>query len=212
LIAALPIMVINVGHSAMSFPLIGTIDFGILFPLIITPLAIVGAANGFNMLAGYNGLEAGQGIIIVFTMAYVSWTRSNGRLAVIGLCMVFALIGFYYYNRYPAKIFPGDTMTYSVGALIAIMAILGNTEKVALILFIPYFIEFMLKLRGGFHKESFAKVNDQGTLDLVYSKIYGLEHAAIVFLKKLNFRSTENNVIYTLFGFQFIFVIISLSV
>ena len=39
--------------------------------------------------------------------------------------MVAALLGFYLYNKYPAKVFPGDSMTWAIGALIAGMAILG---------------------------------------------------------------------------------------
>ena len=62
--------------------------------------------------------------------------------------MVGALIGFYIYNKFPAKVFPGDILTYSVGALIAGMAILGNFEKIAVFVFIPYIIETILKSRG----------------------------------------------------------------
>ncbi|GAG45648.1 unnamed protein product, partial [marine sediment metagenome] len=53
LIAALPIMVINVGQTEMILPIIGLVNFGLIYPLIIIPIAIVGASNGFNMLAGY---------------------------------------------------------------------------------------------------------------------------------------------------------------
>jgi len=67
-------------------------------------------------------------------------------------------------------------MTYSVGALIAIVAILGNIEKFALFLFIPYFLEFILKARGKFKKESFAEVQEDGSLKLK-EEIYGLEHS-----------------------------------
>lgn len=60
LFAAMPMMVINAGQTTMTLPLIGRVDWGILYPLVIVPVGIVGASNAFNMIAGYNGLEAGM--------------------------------------------------------------------------------------------------------------------------------------------------------
>src|SRR4030042_5514706 len=53
---AIPLMVINAGESVMSIPIFGSVDFGIIYPLVIIPIGVVGAANGFHMLAGFNGL------------------------------------------------------------------------------------------------------------------------------------------------------------
>ena len=144
IIAALPIMVINAGHTEMLLPLIGAVDFGIIYPLIIIPIGIVGASNGFNMLAGYNGLEAGMGIIILSIMSFIAWQNNLGWVSILALCMVFSLLAFLIYNKYPAKIFPGNSLTYAAGALIAIVAVLGNMEKIALILFIVL-IYFVIK-------------------------------------------------------------------
>jgi UDP-N-acetylglucosamine--dolichyl-phosphate N-acetylglucosaminephosphotransferase len=210
LFAAFPIMVVNAGHSTMSIPLIGFVDFAFIYPLFIVPLAIVGASNGFNMLAGYNGLETGQGILILSTLAYIAWKSQQGWISLIALCMVFSLVAFFLFNKYPSKVFPGDTLTYSVGALIALVAIFANAEKAALVLFIPYFIEFFLKLRGKFKKESFAKLDENQNLILPYEKIYGLEHLSILFLRKFTTKVTENKVVYSLFTFQLFFIIIVL--
>jgi UDP-N-acetylglucosamine--dolichyl-phosphate N-acetylglucosaminephosphotransferase len=202
---ALPIAVINAGHATMNFPFIGAIDFGLFYPLIFIPLAIIGTSNGFNMIAGYNGLEAGMGIIILTTLTIMTYLTGNTYVALVGACMIAALFAFYFYNRYPAKIFPGDTLTYPVGALIAIMAILGNVEKYALILFIPYFIELILKARGKLIKESFAKVEEDGSLVNQYDKWYGLEHIVIDFLRKMKVASTEKNVVFYLLCIQLFF-------
>src|SRR3989344_2780262 len=79
-----------------------------------------------------------------------------GRIAVIiAACAFMALLAFFIFNKHPAHIFPGDTLTYPIGTIIAIIAILGNIEKFALILFIPYLIEGLLKARGKMQKESF---------------------------------------------------------
>ena len=209
LLATIPMIVINAGTSQTTLPFLGTTDIGILYALIIVPLAITGAANGFNMIAGYNGLEAGQGIIILSFLSYVAWLNNAGWVAILGGCMVATLFAFYLFNKCPAKIFPGDTVTYSVGALIAIVAITGNIEKAALIVFVPYIIELILKLRGKLQKESFAKVNKDGSLSLKYNKIYGLEHFVIWFRTKLNKKTYERDVVASIFLIQFIFIIIA---
>jgi UDP-N-acetylglucosamine--dolichyl-phosphate N-acetylglucosaminephosphotransferase len=48
---AIPLMVINAGESSMNLPIFGSVNFGLIYPIILVPLGIVCAANGFNMLA-----------------------------------------------------------------------------------------------------------------------------------------------------------------
>jgi len=207
LCAAVPLMVINAGESTM----VG-INFGLFYPLFLIPLGIIGATTTFNFLAGYNGLEASQGILILFSLALVTWFTGNSWLSVISLVMVFCLIAFYLFNKYPAKIFPGDVLTYSVGALIAVIAILGDIEKIAVFFFIPYILETCLKLRGKLKKQSFAKINEDESLEMPYEKFYGLEHVAIYFLKKIkkNHKVYEKEVVYIINGFQILIIILGL--
>jgi UDP-N-acetylglucosamine--dolichyl-phosphate N-acetylglucosaminephosphotransferase len=206
LFAAVPLMVINAGTSSMSIPFLGTVNFGILYPLFLIPLGVIGTTTTYNFLAGYNGLEAGQGILVLGFLSYVAYVTGSTWLALIGLCMVSALIGFYLFNKAPAKVFPSDVLTYPIGALIAIMAILGNFEKIAFVVFIPYVIEVILKSRGGLKKHSFGKPKKDGTLDLPYDKIYGLEHLAIWALGR---GATERKVTYLIHAFQILFILIA---
>jgi len=203
--AAVPLMVINAGESTMM-----GIEFGLLYPLLIIPIGVIGATTTFNFLAGYNGLEAGQGILILSALAFVAFLTGSSWLSVVALCMVASLVAFYIFNRYPAKVFPGDVMTYSVGALIAAIAIIGNIEKIAVFFFIPYILETVLKLRGNLKKESFAKVKKDGSLEMPYKKIYGLEHLAIYLLKKIkpSKKVHETDVVYSIHAFQILIIII----
>ncbi len=187
----LPIMVINAGTSAMFFPFLGLVDLGLLYPLLVIPIGIIGASNAFNMLAGYNGLEAGMGIIILSVLSFFAYVTGSAWVAIVGLCMVASLIAFLIYNFYPAKIFPGDTLTYTIGTMVAIVAILGNLEMFALILFLPYFLEFFLKARGKMKKESFAKPVKDGSIVNLYNKWYSLKHIIISFLIKIKNKAFE---------------------
>ena len=203
--AAVPLMVLNVGESTML-----GIHFGIFYPLILIPLGVVATTTTFNFLAGYNGLETGQGIIILAGLAVATFLTGNPWLSVIALCMIASLVAFYTFNKYPAKIFPGDMMTYAVGALIACIAILGSIEKIAIFFFIPYILETLLKLRGKLKKESFAKVKKDGSLELPYNKIYGLEHLAILVLKKLkpNKKVYEKDISLIIHAFTILVILI----
>ena len=206
-LAAIPLMAINAGKSTVSLPFLGVVNLGIFYPLIIIPIGIIGATYTFNFLAGYNGLEAGQGIILLSAVGLVAFFTGNSWLFIIALTMAAALLAFLFYNFHPAKVFPGDSLTYTVGGLIAIISILGNFEKVAVFFFIPYMIETILKLRGRLLKQSFGKPLEDGFLDLRYSKLYGLEHISIFLQKKFNIKPTEKKVVYSIWIFQIIIIL-----
>lgn len=201
---AIPLVVINAGNSMINFPMLGNVELGLLYPLFLVPLGIAGATTTYNFLAGYNGLETSQGIIILSFLSFVAYSTGSPWLALVGMIMVASLFGFYIFNKYPAKVFPGDSLTWSIGALIAIMAILGNFEKIAVFIFIPYILETILKLRGGLKKQSFAKVHANKSLEMPYEKIYGLEHLAIYLLKQIkkDRKVYEKEVVYLINGFQ----------
>jgi UDP-N-acetylglucosamine--dolichyl-phosphate N-acetylglucosaminephosphotransferase len=202
LFAALPMMVVNAGQSTMNLPIVGTVDWGVLYPLLIVPIGIVGASNVYNMVAGYNGLEAGMGVIIFSVMGYTAYINDKQNAMMLAFCMVSALLAFLYFNWYPAKIFPGDTMTYSVGALAACVAILGDMEKIALILFVPYAVDFFLQIRSRFKSEAFAGVNADGSLQKLDKGVYHLTHLALVVLMKVRGRVNEVDVVLFVCGIE----------
>ena len=202
LFAALPMMVINSGQSTMNLPIVGAMDLGILYPLLIVPLGIVGASNAYNMVAGYNGLEAGMGVIILSALGYFAFITGKQSAAILAICMVSALIAFLYFNWYPAKVFPGDTLTYSLGALIACIAVLGDMEKVAVIIFLPYAFDFVMQAASGFQMEAFAKVNEDGSLEKPYKGIYHLTHLALAVLKKVKHNVYERDVVLFICGLE----------
>jgi UDP-N-acetylglucosamine--dolichyl-phosphate N-acetylglucosaminephosphotransferase len=177
---AIPLMVINAGASTIL-----GVNLGILYPIVIIPLAIVAVTSTFNFLAGFNGLEASQGMILITAISIVNFMQGNLWLALIGITFVAGLFSFWLFNKFPARVFPGDVLTYSTGALIASLVILGNIEKVAVFFFIPYILEMILKLRGKLKVQSFGKLEKDGSLSLRQKGIYGLEHVAIVLLKKI---------------------------
>jgi UDP-N-acetylglucosamine--dolichyl-phosphate N-acetylglucosaminephosphotransferase len=209
---ALPLTVINAGQSIIQVPFLGTVDLGILYPLLIVPLGIIGSTNGFNLLAGYNGLETCMSWVIFTVFGFTSLIVGRLWIALIAFVVCASLLAFLSFNWYPAKVFPGNSFTYSIGALIATLAILGNMERIAVWLFIPYFVEILLYFRarvldGMGDVQAFAKPNDDGSLELPYEKIYDMTHFAIWFLKKVKEKVYERDVVLFLLAIQSSFAI-----
>jgi UDP-N-acetylglucosamine--dolichyl-phosphate N-acetylglucosaminephosphotransferase len=175
LAAAVPLMIIGAGTTIMGLPFFGRVDVGILYPLLFVPIGVVGASNMVNMLAGFNGMETGIGIVAIGSLGLFAFFNGSYLAALIGLMVFISLIAFFLFNKYPAKILPGDSLTYMIGGTIAVLAIVGNIERAAIIVSIPFFIEFILKARKKFKADSYGYYYN-GKIKSKYDKIYSLPH------------------------------------
>jgi UDP-N-acetylglucosamine--dolichyl-phosphate N-acetylglucosaminephosphotransferase len=205
--AALPLMAIMAGETAMDIPLIGNVNFGILYPFLIVPIGVVGASNMVNMLGGYNGLEAGMGLVYTLTLGIFALTHGSVLGSIIFLITAGALAAILRYNWFPAKILAGDSLTYSLGAVVAVGAILGNMEKVTLIVMLPFIIQGVLKFYSKFRLGHFASdlgiLQKDGSIKSKYNGIYSLTHLVMRF-GKLN----EKQIVLALILIQICFAII----
>src|SRR3954463_7803014 len=125
----------GVGHLELSYAW-----YGLLF------LVIAGAANGVNLSDGIDGLAAGTGIIALFTYAamnVIAWIRSGPPghrfetkldLAIVGAALIGGLIGFLWYNAFPAEVFMGDTGSMAIGGGLAAFAIMTKTIVLLLLI------------------------------------------------------------------------------
>lgn len=211
---SLPLIVVKAGTSIIELPLIGLLDLGLLYPLIVVPIGIIGASNAFNMIAGYNGLEAIQSMIILSSALILAYARSQyDAIAIVLPILVSILIFYLFYNKYPARAFPGNSFTYGIGALYASLAIYWNFEKYAVMTFTLYFIELALFIRGllnKVYKENFGKVQSDGSLLPPYDKSYSLTHLAIKLVNKLRGKCYEQDVVRVIASLQLLVCIISL--
>jgi UDP-N-acetylglucosamine--dolichyl-phosphate N-acetylglucosaminephosphotransferase len=156
-------------------------DIGVLI-IIAIPLGITCAANASNMLEGFNGLGTGLGIIMTSAMIIISLIVGETRGLFLLVPLLGALLAFLYFNKYPARIFPGDTLTLFTGAVIACAAIISHLKTVGAFLFIPLIVEFFLKVRGRFMGENYGTPDDEGRL--TYSgRIESLAHALMKWKK-----------------------------
>ena len=131
-------------------------NFNWIFYIIIITLIIVSVSNGTNLTDGLDGLAAGSSSIIIFTLGIFAWVSGNiifsdylnimylpgiGEIVVFIASMLGGLIGFLWYNTYPAQVFMGDTGSLTIGGLIAIIAILVRKELLLPILCGVFLIE-----------------------------------------------------------------------
>jgi UDP-N-acetylglucosamine--dolichyl-phosphate N-acetylglucosaminephosphotransferase len=208
-IGAMPLMAIDAGVSTIHIPFLGAINFGIFFPLVIIPLMVVFAANAYNLLGGFNGLEASTGLVAGIGFIIYFYILVNPIGLMLSSLLVGSLIAFLMFNWYPAKILPGDSFTYCVGGAIVAIILIGHAEAFGLIVFIPWIIEFILHFRGKFKVTDLGIRQKDGSLKAPYGKkIYSLTHVAMN-LKK---NAKERDVTIMLAAFEALFVAIAIIV
>ncbi len=113
----------------------------IFIPIVI--FIITAVSNGANLTDGIDGLAAGTSAIITVTLAIFAWVSGNvifsdylnimylpnmGELTIFIMAFTGALIGFLWYNAYPAQVFMGDTGSLTIGGVIAVIAIAIRKE------------------------------------------------------------------------------------
>jgi len=202
--AAIPLMVISAGRSTMMLPFIGVVNFGDLYPLLIIPIGFVGASNVVNMVGGFNGLEAGMGVVYTLSLGLYAFWKGHVQAAVLLLTACMALLAFLRYNWYPAKILAGDSLTYLLGSLVAAGVIIGDMQRAGLIVMLPFIIEFVLKARSRFKASCLGKLREDGKLDPPYGKkIFSWTHI-LMNVDKLR----ERDVTLSLIFIQVLFAIL----
>ena len=147
----------------------------IFIPIIIFIISAV--SNGANLTDGIDGLAAGTSAIIVFTLGIFSWISGNiiysdylniiyipniGEIVIFISSFLGSLIGFLWYNAFPAQIFMGDTGSLTIGAIISVIAIMVRKELLLPLLCGIFLIENLsVILQVGFFKY-YKKKNGKG--------------------------------------------------
>ena len=162
---------------------IATTKWGWMVFIPIVIFIIMAVSNGANLTDGIDGLAAGSSAIIVIALAIFAWVSGNiifsdylnimyipkvGEVTVFIASFVGALVGFLWYNSFPATIFMGDTGSLTIGALIAVVAIIVRKELLIPILCGIFLIENLsVILQVGYFKYSKRKTGEGKRLFLM---------------------------------------------
>jgi UDP-N-acetylglucosamine--dolichyl-phosphate N-acetylglucosaminephosphotransferase len=169
---AIPMLIVyfvdfGVTHVVVPVPLqpyLGAfVDLGWLYYVYMAAIAIF-CPNAINMLAGINGVEVAQSLVIAVLLAandflYIAPTTPFPHPAtdshLFSLYFLLPFIGvslaLLCHNWYPAKVFVGDTYCYFAGMVFAVVGILGHFSKTLLLLFIPQLFNFLYSTPQLFH-------------------------------------------------------------
>lgn len=113
----------------------------VFIPIVV--FIITAVSNGANMTDGIDGLAAGTSVIILMALAFFAYLSGNmvfadylnimyvpdtGEVTIFAIALVGAVIGFFWYNTYPAQVFMGDTGSLMLGGTIAVLAIVLRKE------------------------------------------------------------------------------------
>ncbi|XP_017151920.2 UDP-N-acetylglucosamine--dolichyl-phosphate N-acetylglucosaminephosphotransferase [Drosophila miranda] len=166
-IATLPLLMVyyvNYNSTTVIMPnfargLVGTsLNIGALYYIYMGMLAVF-CTNAINILAGINGLEVGQSLIIAGSILLFNLIEFTlGHQVDSHIFSIFFMLPFlattlalWKFNKYPSQVFVGDTYCYFAGMTFAVVGILGHFSKTLLLFFLPQIINFLYSTPQLFH-------------------------------------------------------------
>lgn len=169
-VAALPLLIAYSGSTSVKVPLplrdllpgplhgAEFLELGPLYYAYMVALTIF-CTNSINILAGINGLEAGQTFIIACAVLLLNLTELGGYAGAIPvvrdghlfsaylmLPLATTTLALLLFNWYPSQVFVGDTFTYFAGMAIAVAGILGHFSETLLFFLIPQVFNFVYSI------------------------------------------------------------------
>jgi len=160
-IAALPLLMAYAGKTAIVIPKplrsslgLTELDLGWLYKMYMGLMAVF-CTNSVNILAGVNGLEVGQTVIIacavlIHNVMQISRSEETRQAHAFSLYFMQPLVatslGLLAFNWYPSSVFVGDTYTYFAGMAMAVVGILGHFSETLLLFFLPQILNFLYSI------------------------------------------------------------------
>ena len=207
-LGALPLMAIDAGVHMVELPFVGVVSLGLIYPLILLPLAIIFVSNSVNLLGGFDGLQPLMALVAALGLLAYNIMFGTYIGAFLSALLRAALLAMLPFNLYKAKVVPGDSFTYAVGATLVAIMVMGNSEAFGIIIFIPWIIEFLLHARKKFKVTDLGIRQRDGSFKAPYGKkIYSLTHLVMNLKKK----ATETDVAYYLTALEVLFVVLAFA-
>ncbi|MEM3403512.1 MAG: hypothetical protein QXJ17_03015 [Nitrososphaeria archaeon] len=135
-LGALPILIFGVYEPHLLFPILGPTRLTIVYPLIVL-LAIPIIVNAVNMIDVYNGTISGTTFVLSFSQLVPILLYGKQGDIIFPLLLMSSSFAFYLFNRYPSRIFAGDSGSLLLGSLFGVTAIVSRVEIPSLIAFVP---------------------------------------------------------------------------
>lgn len=156
-------------HTSVNAPYFGTIELGIIYLQLIIPTYVLVTANLVNMHSGYNGLASGLSVIVLISLIIKSILVGNVENIFSVISITGATLGFYFYERYPSRIFWGNIGSLTVGSAIGVIIVIQGFILSGFVMLIPHTINFLMYVYWRVKKYplyKFGTVRPDGTLQV----------------------------------------------
>ncbi|MFM7469859.1 MAG: glycosyltransferase family 4 protein [Vampirovibrionales bacterium] len=110
------------------------------FSVPVTMVWLVGLTNAVNFIDGVDGLASGVGMISTLALVVVALFTGQPVVAVLAVCLMGAILGFWVYNAHPAKLFMGDSGALFIGSMLAMLSVTGIFKTPIVVMLLPILI------------------------------------------------------------------------
>ncbi len=131
-------------NTAITLPGLGELELGILYLQFIVPTFVLVASNLVNMHSGYNGLASGLSVIVLVSLIIKSMIIGDINNIISIVSITGALVGYYFYDRYPSKIFWGNVGSLTIGAAIGAIIVIQGFIFSGFVMLIPHTVNFLM--------------------------------------------------------------------
>jgi UDP-N-acetylglucosamine--dolichyl-phosphate N-acetylglucosaminephosphotransferase len=190
------------------FPLIGSVDLSIIYLQFIIPTYVPVVANLVNMHSGLNGLAPGLSLIVLATLVFKAYFFGNMYNALFIVCLTGAVAAYFWFEKYPSRIFWGNVGALSIGAAIGCMIVTQGFIISGFIMLIPHTVNFLLYVYWRLNTRKypmakFGKERDDGTVEVP-------NPLTLKWVLPYYFRMTERTSGYCMYGVTTLFCMIGL--
>lgn len=160
-----------IASTYIFFPFIGSVDFSIFYLQLIIPTYVPVVANLVNMHSGFNGMAPGLSLIVLAALVVKAYFFGNIYNALFIVCLTGVLLGYYWFERYPSRIFWGNVGALSVGAAIGCMVVSQGFIVSGFVMLIPHTANFLLYVYWRLNSRrypvaKFGIPRDDGTIEV----------------------------------------------
>jgi len=205
------------GTQNLTSNFVGDITYSDLFKVIIIPVYVMVVSNLVNMHSGYNGLQSGLSILLILTLIFKSFSDNNVENSFPAIAFIGSIIAFWYYNRYPSKVFEGNIGSLMFGSIIGCLIVINEYWWFGFFIMVPHTINFILWVFWLFlmkknpekyldvtgHHKKFGYVRDDGTIHVP-------NYLTLKWVPNYFYRLTEPQTVKVCYMFTFLFCIFGL--
>lgn len=195
-------------HTQILLPLLGHVEFGILYSQLIVPTFVLVAANLVNMHSGFNGMSSGLSVIVLISLIIKSVMTGSIDNIIAIIAMAGATLGFVLFELYPSRIFWGNVGSLTVGASLGVMIVMQGFIVSGFIMLIPHTINFLMYVYWRVKKYpqvKFGRTRDDDTLEVP-------NNLTLKWVLPYYFKVTERQSTYAMYAVTAVFCVIGILV